>query len=99
VSDAAVAAKYILNEDVEQVDTSLLVGADATAEANRRLTLKKTQRTRYSFKGFAKLLELELGDTITITNSRFGMSAGSTGLVVGLVFDWLNFRTTVSVIM
>lgn len=97
-NDAAVATKYKLDNEPEQKDTLLLDDTDATAEATRLLTLYKTPRTEYSFDGYANLIELELGDPVTITHDRYGMSGGVTGMVVKLQIDWLKFQVKVGVL-
>lgn len=98
-NDATVAATYKLDNEPEQKDTLLLRTTDATAECSRLLDLYKTPRTIFSFEGFETLLNLELGEPVTLYHNRFGMAAGKTGMVVRLAIDWLTFRVTVGVIV
>jgi hypothetical protein len=98
-TDSGTATTYKLFEDPQQQDTLLLRTADAVAEANRRLLLFKTPRTVYHFDGFAQCLTLELGQAVRITHSRFGLSAGKVGIVVGLSPDWLRSRCGVDVLI
>lgn len=97
--DTATATTYGLYADPPQVDTLLLKRTDAEAEATRRLNLWKVQRTVYTFKGFAHLLTLELGQALTLYGSRFGLEAGKTGQVIGIQSDWIGRRVTVEVII
>lgn len=97
--DAGVSTTYKLDAEPEQKDTLLLDDTDATTEAARLLTLFKTPRTEYSFSGYANLIELELGDAVTITHSRYGMNGGITGMVVKLQIDWLKFQVKVGVLV
>lgn len=98
-SDAVIAAKYKLYEEPKEEDTLLLTGADAIKEAMRRLNLRRVQRTVYSFDGYAPLLELELGQAVTLTHGRYGLSAGKSGQVISLSPDWANSRVKVEVLV
>jgi hypothetical protein len=98
-SDAAVTSTYQLTAEPDEVDTNLLVQADAQAEAQRRLNLWKVPRHVYQFTGYAWLMLVELGDAMTITHERFGLSAGRTGLVVSIDRDWLSGRITIGVLI
>jgi hypothetical protein len=95
--DATTKTNYKLDAEPEPINTFLIEEADASAEATRRLTLFKTQRHIYSFKGVSRLIELQLGDPVTITHSRFGLSGGKTGMVVGLSVDWQNLLVDVEI--
>ena len=98
-SDAAVKSAYKIDEEPKQIDTFLLVDADATTEANRLLALFKVPRFSLEFEGYAELMDLRLGDYVTITNSRFGLDAGKNGTVVGLSLDWDKYKVTVEVLV
>ena len=79
-------------------DTLLITTAQATAEAARELALYTSLRGVYRFESsHAGLLALNLGDPVTITSSRFGLSAGKTGTVVRLQTDWAECATTIDV--
>jgi hypothetical protein len=94
-TDAATLAKFKLNAEPVQQDTLLLTRADAEAEAQRRLDFWKVPRTTYEFDGVPELLQLELGQAITVYNPRFGMSAGVPGIVISLAPDWNTGRVKV----
>lgn len=96
---SAVAARYRLHGDAQQVDTLLLREADAQAEANRRLALWSAPRSVFSLRGYAHLLGLELGQAVTLTAPRWGLNAGQLGQVVGLSRDWLAGRIDVEVLI
>ena len=97
-SDATVTGVYKLGAQPEQVDTLLVVESDATTEAARRRDLWKTPRQVYTARYRAHLLLTELGDAITITHARFGLSGGVTGLVTHVARDWLAGRVTIGVL-
>jgi len=96
--DAAVASTYKLHIEPEMQETLLLVKADAEAEAQRRLDLRKVPRTIFRFEGFPQMLMLELGQAVTLTHSRFGLTAGVNGIVTSLSPDWMTGRVTVEVL-
>ena len=94
-SDAAVLATHRLNAEPVQQDTMLLRRVDADAEAQRRLDLWKRPRTAYEFEGLPELLQLELGQAITVYHPRYGMKDGVTGMVISLAPDWSTGRVKV----
>ena len=98
-SDSSVKTLYKIDAEPEQVDTLLLTEADAITEATRLLNLYKVQRKTLSFEGTPRLVELELGDPVTITHPRFGLSGGVTGMVIGLSIDWSSFKVSVEVLV
>lgn len=99
VRDSAVAATYRLYAEPEEIPTLLLKRSDATTEAQRRLDLWKVQRNIYSFKGFAHLLRLELGQSVLLKSKRFGLGEGKTGIVVGISSDWISKRADIEVLV
>jgi hypothetical protein len=97
-TDATVTSVYKLGTQPEQVDTLLVVESDATTEAARRRDLWKTPRQVYEARYRAHMLLTELGDAITLTHARFGLSGGVTGLVTHIARDWLAGRVTIGVL-
>lgn len=95
--DATTKTNYRLNAEPEGKETFLLTETHADAEADRLLTLFKTQRHIMRFRGRPRLSELQLGDAITITHSRFGFSGGKTGMVIGIAIDYSNLFVDVEV--
>lgn len=96
--DTAVQALYKLNIEPVQRDTCLQTRADAAVEAARQLDLFKVPRTVYEFVGFESMFLLELGQAVTLTHSRFGLSS-TLGMVVSLAPDWIANRVTVGVLV
>lgn len=99
VRDSGTATAYRLYAEPEEVPIMLLKRSDAEAEAQRRLNLWKTQRNVYSFRGFAHLLRLELGQQVLLKSKRFGLSEGKRGIVVGINSDWISKRADIEVII
>jgi hypothetical protein len=101
-TNATVATNYKLDTDPVQKDTMLLTTADATAEANRLLTLYSTQKTVYKFTGGPNLLQLILGQDVTVIHSRFNLynaGAGVVGQVVSLSPNWTKSSIDVEVLI
>jgi len=90
---------YRLDAEPEQIDTFMLTEANASAEATRRLNLFKTPRHIISFTAIPRLIELQLGDAVTVTHSRFGLSGGKTGMVVGVSVDWDSMLVDIEVFL
>lgn len=88
VSDAAVQQAYRLHGEPVQRNTCLLRRTDAQAEALRELALRKVQRSVFEFDGYAELLQLELGQAVTLRHRRYGLGGGVPGVVVSLAPEW-----------
>lgn len=99
VEDATVKSLYRLEGDPVQKDTLLLTDSDANTEATRLNNYFKTPRTIYALTGKARLLSLELGQPVTLTHSRFGLSGGVSGQVVGLTPNWVTQKVEVEVVV
>jgi hypothetical protein len=97
--DSTTKTNYRLDAEPSRIDTFLIEESDASAEATRRLTLFKTQRHIISFSAIPRLIELQLGDAVTITHPRFGLSGGKTGMVVGMSVDWQNLIVDMEVFL
>jgi len=96
--DASVKTIYKLSGEPEQVDTYLIEEADASAEATRRLNIKKTQRTIYAFRGKPRLSELELNQGITITHPRFNLSS-TDATVTAITINWGNLIVDLEILI
>lgn len=98
-TDATVQSNYKLTSEADPEETTLIKKTDAEAESLRRNNLWKTPRFVITFKAYGHLLPIELGDTINLTDSRFGLSGTKSGLVVRVSRDWLNNRVTIGVLV
>ena len=99
VTDATVQTNYKLTAEVKEELTALLVKTDAVAEATRRNNLWKEPRFIVTFKAYGHLLPVELGDTINLTDNRFGLEVTKSGMVVKIARDWLGNRVTIGVLI
>jgi hypothetical protein len=98
-TDTSTASNYNLYVDPAMEETLLLVGADASTEADRRLNLFKAQRKVMKFRGYANLLTEKLGDPVTITHSRFGLGSGKTGQILSVSTDWIAQRVDLEILI
>lgn len=98
-TDVPTQTQYRLNTEPVEQDTMLLTLADASVEADRRLTIFKQTRTTYRFEGTPSLLLLELGQTVKLFSSRFGLQDGKIGVVTSLTPNWLNGHIMVEVLI
>ncbi|MBA3756292.1 MAG: hypothetical protein H0X02_08745, partial [Nitrosomonas sp.] len=98
-SDPTIKTAYKLDSEPVAVDTMLLTEADADDEAARLLDLYKTPRFIITFTGTARLVELTLGQAVTLTYPRFGLGSGKDGQVIGLSIDWSNLRVKVEALV
>jgi len=98
-TDSAVQAKYKLWAEPVQEGTLLQVRTEAATEAGRRLDLFSAPHTLFELEGTSELLTLELGQAVTLFNSRYGLSSGKTGMVVALAPSWMTSRITVGVLI
>ena len=99
VVDSVVQSDYKLTTEPEAEETPLVKKTDAINEATRRNNLWKTPRFVITFKAYGHLLPIELGDTINLTDSRFGLSSTKSGLVVSISRSWLTNRVTIGVLV
>lgn len=91
-NDAAIKTQWPKAVEIE-FSTYLTSAADASAEATRRLNIYKVRRDTVTAK--VKLTDnlaaiIDLGATILVQVSRFGMSAGKPYLVTGIRTDLRN---------
>lgn len=99
ITDTAVQSTYKLTAAPVQTDTNLIRGVDATALATTLNDYFKVPRTVYAFTGTAKLLYLKLGQQVTLTHNRFGLTSGKTGQVITLSPNWADGTINVEVII
>lgn len=97
--DSAVATQYRLHTTPDMEKTVLNAEGDATAEADRRLAMRKVPHTVYEFTGYAPCFQLQLGNVVNIKHPRFGLSAGKNAVVVNLQPNWKSKRCIVQVII
>lgn len=97
--DSTVQTDYKLTAEASVEETLLVRKIDAEAESLRRNNLWKTPRFLITFKAYGHLLPVELGDTIDLTDDRFGLSITKSGLVVRINRDWLNSRVTIGILV
>lgn len=98
-ADDAICTLYKTTKDPVGKDTYLVSRDDALTEATRLNAYYSQQRTVYRFKGFARLLSLQLGQQVTLTHARFGLNSGKVGQVTSLSPNWTDSTIQVEVII
>lgn len=99
VDTTTLRSRYKLNNTPDQKDTALIQASDALAEANRLVTYYSTPRFKFKFTARAKLLSLNLGDTITLVHPRFNLSSGKLGQVISSTPNWVKGTIDIEVIV
>lgn len=79
--------------------TYLIDKADADSVALKKLDLFKVPRKTFKMICTAKFLSLQVGDAVSITASRFGLSGGVFGRVIQTKPDWLRGRIEIGVLV
>jgi hypothetical protein len=97
--DATVQSLYKLSADPTQQNGYLMRRVDAAVEALRQRNLYKVQRTVFEFTGEAPCLQFELGSSVRLFSSRFSLSEGVEGMVIGFKPDWQNRKVVMQVIV
>jgi hypothetical protein len=90
MTDSTVAANYKLFTDPVMGETNLIRTDEATAEANRRLSLFNVPRKLFKFTGFGHMYNYVLGQYIVLTHPRFGLGAGKVGQITSVAIDPMN---------
>jgi hypothetical protein len=105
VVDATVISNYNQSAEPPQTDTLLITDSDATTEATRINTLRKTPRYVFTATYLPHMLLTELGDPFKITHEKrykdilYNAGAGTTGTVVEIGRDWLRGRVSIGVLI
>lgn len=93
VSDSTVLTANLTSPDLT-FDTVLVNQADATAEANRRLTMYKARRDMLQVRvrvDAALASVLDVGKIVTLQVSRYGLSAGKKFLITSVRTDMRGY--------
>lgn len=97
--DTAVGSNFSLTTEPEQENTLLITKAAADAVAVKKLNLFKQQRKILTMNCTARLLSVQVGDAVTVTSSRFGLSSGALGRVVSTRPNWLRGTIEIGVLV
>ena len=93
-----VANAYKLNSEDVLEETLLITKTGAELESYTRSSFWSTVRYIYTFVGYPHLFDLQLGDTISLTNRRYLLNS-KLGVVVNISRDWINGRIQVGVLI
>lgn len=93
-----VANAYKLNSEDVLEETLLITKTGAELESYTRSSFWSTVRYIYTFVGYPHLFDLQLGDTISLTNRRYLLNS-KLGVIVNISRDWINGRIQVGVLI
>lgn len=87
IDTSVLTAQPLATQTVEA--TGLVAASDATTEATRRLTLRKVVRDFFDITVplTPQTAAIDLGQVVSLTHSRFGLSAGASFVVIGIATD------------
>lgn len=94
--DTSVQTQYLDALAPDQYKSHITGKADALTEAGRLLTLYKSQRVVYNLDCFVGPYQLVLGDAVTLTDTRFGLSGGVDCIVIGITEHLLDNRVSLT---
>jgi hypothetical protein len=92
-------ALYRDSGTVSEEETLLLVKSQAEAEAQKRLDLWQDQKYVITADYLPHLMFVQLGDTVTIQNARFGLNAGKLGMVYSVTRNWTTGIVSIGVLV
>lgn len=98
-SNATTVSDYRQPATTDVTDTLLVVEADIDAEAARRQALWGVPRTVFRCVLYPELMDIELGETVTIQHPRLGLAGGAPGVVTRVDTDFFRARSTVEVLV
>jgi hypothetical protein len=99
VSDSSIKSRRLLARDLGPEATLYVDQADADAEVQRRFDLWSVPRAAYRITTRPTSLPRELGDDVELTHSRFGLSSGALGRVIGHKVSALNTEVELTVLV
>jgi hypothetical protein len=94
-----VANNYRMSTAVKSKNTLLKIKAEAAAEAGRLAILNGRVRDIYKFEGTPEMLQLALGQQVTVYHHENSMSAGVRAQVIMLAPDWKNGTCQVGILV
>jgi len=89
---------YSLSSDVEADNTLLISKIGGESESYIRANFWSKVRYIYSFTAYSYLFDIQLGDTVSLTNSRFLLS-NTLGIVIEVSRNWISGRIQLGVLV
>lgn len=103
VKDTTVLTTYNLSAEPSIKYTNLVSNSGATTyvtnEANRLLNLWKIPRFIYKMECTAKFLTISLGEMVSLTHYRFGLSTSKYGQVISIATNWDTGRVNLGILV
>ncbi|MCP4165899.1 MAG: hypothetical protein GY759_08400 [Chloroflexi bacterium] len=82
--DATVQTEHLTAQDPDVKGSILCLEADGITEATRLQGLYGSQRFMYRVQAFTAPYQITIGDTVTLSDHRYGLSAGVDCVVIGI---------------
>jgi hypothetical protein len=98
-TDATVKTDYSITTEPAIEASYLIDKTQADAIALKKLNLFKTPRRVYTMTCTAKFLNVQVGDLVTLTASRFGLDAGYLGRVISAKPNWLSGKIDIGILL
>ena len=98
-TDSAVKNNYSVTVEPALESSYLIDKAQADVVSLKKLNLFKAQRKIMKMTCTAKHLSVQIGNAVTITASRFGLSSGVLGRVVSTKPNWLKGTIEIGVLI
>jgi len=95
--DASVKTAHLSAQDPDVKPSIIKSQADAATEAQRLQTLYGVQRFLYRVQAFTAPYQIRIGDSITLYDDRYDLSAGKVCLVVGITEYLLDNKIEIEV--
>jgi hypothetical protein len=92
-------ALYREGGTVAEEQTLLISTAQAQAEVDKRLALWQTQKFIISASYLPHLIFAQLGDTVQIQSSRFGLDQGKLGMIYSVTRNWVTGKVDIGVLV
>lgn len=89
-SNSTIKTQYKQLNEVERINTLLLIENDADSLADYYLNLYGTPRFIYSLSVAPKFMNANLGSSVKITTNRYGMESGKNGQLIGKTTNFGN---------
>lgn len=89
-ADASIKTTYLTAKDKGEIETYIVSSADAQAAADQFISLWKSPRAVTSVALKLQPLQNNLGDVVSLSRSRFGLSGGGLFRIIGLEEDYTN---------
>lgn len=98
-TDTTVKTNYSVTVEPTLETSYLIDKTEADIVAQKKLDLFKIPRKVYTMTCTARLLNVQVGDAVTLTASRFGLNSGVLGRVISTKPNWLRGKIEIGILV